>query len=154
MEANKKQLTNSEEQFQAIRTLQSIEEYSKILFDPANDGSVQRNTIMHIVGFDNTGHMKGDVRYGALNNKRIQLIQRELNFRNIPFDAADRIRKLGKFLKQADLHAQRDQIELEIGTLPKQSDLNDATFIPLSQTANDYRIVEESTVVNDWVSLP
>ena len=50
----KKKLTTSEEQFQEIRTLQSIEEYSKVLFDPANDSSVQRNTIMNIVGFDHT----------------------------------------------------------------------------------------------------
>ena len=60
------------------------------------------------------------------------MIQGELTFRKIPFDAADGIRKLSKFLKEADLQAQRDQIELETGTLPKQSDLNDAAVIPLS----------------------
>ena len=76
----KKQLTISEEQFQAIRTLQSIEEYSKVLVNPKNDGSVQQNAIMNIVGFDHTGHMNGEVRYGALNNKHLQLIQGEINF--------------------------------------------------------------------------
>ena len=62
----RKRLTTCKEQFKSIRTLQSIEEYSHVIFDPDNDGTVKPNAIMSLRGFEQTGHMKGEVRYSSL----------------------------------------------------------------------------------------
>lgn len=139
----RKRLTTCEQQFQSIRTLQSIEEYSHVIFNPDNDGTVMPNAIMSLRGFEQTGHMKGEVRYSSLRNVHIQLIRNELNFMNIPFEVVDGIRKLTQRLKGANLALQRQQIQEETGEAPKESDLNAVSFLPLSNSAKDYHMATD-----------
>jgi len=134
-----RKLTNREQQYRAKRTDTTIEEYSQILL--SDTPYPAPNAIQRQKGIESTSHMRGEVIYSKLRIVHIALVREELLFRGVQFEKEWSIKKLVQCLKEGDIASQKIVIEGETGnTNPKESELKTKSFLPLSRSADAYKI--------------
>ena len=99
------------------------------------------NAIQRQKGIESTSHMRGEVIYSKLRIVHIALVWEELLFRGVQFEKEWSIKKLVQCLKEGDIASQKIVIEGETGnTNPKESELKTKSFLPLSRSADAYKI--------------
>ena len=85
--------------------------------------------------------MRGEVIYSKLRIVHIVLVREELFFRGLKFEQEWSIKKLVQCLKEGDIASQKIVIEGETGnTNPEESELKTKSFLPLSRSADAYKI--------------
>ena len=86
--------------------------------------------------------MKGEILYSRLRKHHIQLVRDEIEHSGRFVDMDWKIRKLSEKSKEIELKRQTKHIYLTTGCMkPKQSDLNEKSYLPLHRKAEEYRIV-------------
>ena len=99
------------------------------------------NAIQKQRGVDATAHMLGNVLYSKLRIAHIPLVREELSVRGIKYEQKWSIKKLVDLLKQAIIAEQKSSILARTGnTNPSEDELNTKSFLPLSNSANDYKL--------------
>ena len=133
----RKQLTSRADQLRAKRTGHTVESYAQSAYSttpPKPYNSMQNQT-----GFNITNHMRGEVPYSSLRIIHIEFVREELSLRGISFESKWSIKKLANALKKYDLELQKQEIIEKSGnTMPKESELNSKSFLPIHRNAEDY----------------
>ena len=135
----RKQLTSRVDQLRTKRTEHTVESYAQSAYSttqPKPYNSMQRQT-----GYNVTNHMLGEVPYSSLRIIHIEYIREELSLRRVTFDSKWSIKKLSSALKKYDIELQKQEIIRKTGnTMPKESEINTKSFLPIRRKAEDFHI--------------